>query len=242
MRLYVLVFTLLLTFFPVAVWGQEIIRSSVSEEFLDGLQAKYLRNIAKRMNMPIEIIPMPFARRIKEFRQGNLDILVGLNREDDRQDEVLYITPSYEALRHTFFIKKENKHKLQSFNDLKKLSIGVTRHAKYFKKFNQESNLIMVPVSRLRQKIELLIKDRINTFVHFEESAMSRISVMELQNEIVIADYQPIEVDYYYVTISRNSTLIHKKPQFEAAVRAAIANQEFATIRREHYAALADSL
>jgi len=241
MRIYVLIFTVLCTFFPVCSFGQEVIRTSVSEEFIDGLQAKYLKNIAKHMNMPIEIIPMPFARRMREFRQGKLDILVGLQRENDIQDEVVFITPSYETLRHTFFIRKENKDKLQSFSDLKNLSIGVTRHAVYFKLFNQEQDLIMVPVSTIRQKVELLMKGRISTFVHFQESAIPFINKMDLKNEIVLADYQPIEVNNYYVTISSNSALIDKKHLFELAVRDAIANNEFAAIRLEHYASELES-
>lgn len=235
MRIYVLTFIVLFAFFSVCTFGQEVIRTSVSEEFIDGLHAKYLKNIAKHMNMPIEIIPMPFARRIREFRQGNLDILVGMQRESDIQDEMIYIKPSYETLRHTFFIIKNDKGKLQNFNDLKKLSIGVTRHAKYFELFNQEPGLIMVPVSTLRQKVELLKKGRINTFIHFQESTTPLINKMGLQNEIIKADYQPIEVNNYYVTLSSNSELIDKKHLFQAAVREAIANQEFATIRREHY-------
>ena len=241
MRLYVLFFIILLGLFSTFSFGQVIIRASVSEEFMNGLHAKYLKNIAKHMNMEIEIVPMPFARRIRELRLGNLDLLVGLQREDDEQDEVVYIKPSYEALRHTFFVIKEDVDKLQSFTDLKKLNIGVTRHAKYFNKFNQEPGLIMVSVSTFRQKIELLKKGRINTFVHFQESAVPLIAKMGLQNDIVLADYQPIEVNNYYVTISQNSPLIDKIHLFEAAVRDAIANHEFATIRRDHYSSIRGS-
>jgi ABC-type amino acid transport substrate-binding protein len=241
MRLYVLFFIALLGFFSASSIGQEVIRTSVSEEFMDGLQAKYLRNIASHMKMKIEIFPMPFARRLREFRQGNLDLLVGLQRENDQQDEVVYINPSYETLRHTFFIGKDNLDKLQSFNDLKKLSIGVTRHARYFEQFNLEPDLVMVPVSTLRQKVELLKKGRISTFVHFQESALPLINKMGLQNDIVLADYQPIEVNNYYVTISRNSALINKIHLVETAVREAIANHEFATIRRQHYSSLPGS-
>nr|WP_205967699.1 transporter substrate-binding domain-containing protein [Paraglaciecola sp. 20A4] len=236
MRFHILFFSVVLGFFSAFSSGQEVIRSSVSKEFINGLQVKYLKNIAKHMNMEIDIIPMPFARRIREFRQGNLDMLVGLQRENGKQDEVVYITPSYETLRHTFFILKKNVDGLQSFADLKTMSIGVTRNAKYFDRFNQESDLIMVPVSTLKQKIELLEKGRINTFVHFQESALPQIIKMGLQKDIVLAKYQPIEVNSYYVTISQNSPLISKKYLFESAVRAAIANHEFATIRREHYA------
>jgi polar amino acid transport system substrate-binding protein len=236
MRFYDLFFILVLSFFSGFSFGQEVIRTSVPEEFVNGLHAKYLKNIARHMNMEIEIIPMPFARRLRELRQGNLDLLVGLQREDNKQDEVVYIKPSYEKLRHTFFVSKKNIDKLQRFSDLKNMYIGVTRHAKYFKQFNQESGLIMMPVTTLRQKIALLMKGRINTFIHYQESALPLITDMGLQNEIVLADYQPIEVNKYYVAISQNSPLINKKHLFETAVRDAIAHHEFATIRRNHYA------
>ena len=59
MKLSVFFFTLVLGFFASFSFSQEVIRASVSEEFMNGLQAKYLRNIAKHMNMEIEIVPMP---------------------------------------------------------------------------------------------------------------------------------------------------------------------------------------
>ena len=87
----------------------------------------------------------------------------------------------------------------------------------------------------------MLKKGRINNFVHFQESAVPLIAKMGLQNDIVLADYQPIEVNNYYVTISQNSPLIDKIHLFEAAVRDAIANHEFATIRRDHYSSIRGS-
>jgi ABC-type amino acid transport substrate-binding protein len=236
MRLSVLFFILGVVFFSSNLIAQEIIRSSVSEELVDGLHAKYLRNIAKHMNMEIEIIPMPFARRLRELREGNLDLLIGLQQGEEDQDEVVYIKPSYETLRHTFFIRNGNIDMLRSFKDLKSLSLGVTQHAKYFELYSQDPNLIMVPVSTVRQKIDLLMKGRINAFIHFQESAIPLISQMDLQNDIVLADYQPIEVNSYYVTISRNSPLFDRKKLFQSAVRKALANKEFASMRKEHYA------
>ena len=47
-----------------------------------------------KIKMNMEITPMPLARRLRELRQGNVDLLLGLQREDDKQDEVVYIQPS----------------------------------------------------------------------------------------------------------------------------------------------------
>ena len=238
MRSFALFFTIVLGFYSACSFGQGVIRTSVSAEFVDGLQVKYLKNIARHMNMEIEIIPMPFARRLRELRLGHLDVLIGLQRVGDEQDEVVYIKPSYETLRRTFFVRKENVDKLHIFTDLKELTIGVTQYAKYFEQFSQEPGLILVSVSSLKQKIELLMKGRINTFIHFQESALPLISHMGLQNDIVLADYQPIEVNQHYLTISQNSPLFAKKHLFESVVRDAVANQEFITIREKHYASV----
>lgn len=237
---FIIVLGFFSAFFPNFSFGQNVLRSSVSAELVDGLHVKYLEYIASHMNMEIEIIPMPFARRLRELRLGHLDLLIGLQRVNDKQDEVVYIQPSYETLRHSFFVKKENTHQLQGFADLKELTIGVSRHAKYLERFNQEPGLMMVPVASLRQKIELLMKGKINTFIHFQESVLPLISQMGLQNDIVLADYQPIEVNQYYLTISQNSPLFAKKYLFEAIVKEAVANQEFMAIRQKHYASALD--
>ena len=115
MRSFALFFTIVLGFYSACSFGQGVIRTSVSAEFVDGLQVKYLKNIARHMNMEIEIIPMPFARRLRELRLGHLDVLIGLQRVGDEQDEVVYIKPSYETLRRTFFVRNENINKLHKW-------------------------------------------------------------------------------------------------------------------------------
>jgi polar amino acid transport system substrate-binding protein len=52
-----------------------------------------------------------FSRRLRELGQGKIELLVGLQREDDKQDEMVYLKLSHETLRHTFFVIKTNKDK-----------------------------------------------------------------------------------------------------------------------------------
>ena len=179
---------------------------------------------------------MPFARRLDALRRGDIDVMVGLQRADDVQDEVAYLYPSYEALRHTFFVLSTERHKLKNFEDLRQLDVGVTIHAKYFERFNQESALAMVGVSTLKQKIRLLENGRIDTFLHFKESTLPTLKNMQLSERIVLADYQPNEQANYYFALSTNSPFIKRREQFEQAISAGVKNGKFAEIRRQHYA------
>ncbi len=221
---------------PFSLWAKEMLRSSVAPEFIDGLHTKYLKNIAKHLDMELSLAPMPFARRIAALKKGEIDIMVGMQRQSDEQDEVVYIFPSYEQLRHAFFVLKSDKTRLKDFDDLKALNIGVTVHAKYFEKFHEETNLAMVGVSTLTQKIDLLVNKRIDTFLHFEQSTVPTLQRLGMDNVIVLAEYQPIEYSEYFVTISKFSPLVAKKSLLEKVVREAIENGEFEAIRAAHYA------
>lgn len=213
-----------------------VIRSSVPEEFPNGLYAKYMQYLANKMNMQLEIIPMPFARRIKSMRTGKIDILVGLQSYKEEPGEIIYLKPSYESLRHTFFVAQKDKHRLKHFDDIQEMVIGVTINATYFTRFNQLENLAMVPVSTLNQKIGLLNKGRIDTFIHFQESTLPTLKKMGLEDEIVIADFQTTERNEYYFTISKHSPLMPYLGQFEAVIAAAVAEGDFKRIRQQHYA------
>jgi polar amino acid transport system substrate-binding protein len=218
----------------------EIIRSSVSPEFPDGLHAKYLRYIAEQMQLKIEIVPMPFARRIVALTSGQIDIMVGMQRENDQKDMVIYLFPSYETLRHSFFIMKDRGTQLNDFADLSKLNIGVTIHAKYYQKFHDQADLALISVSTLAQKVNLLTKGRIDTFIHYEESTVPYLQHNNLQDAIVLAPYQPTEYNEYFVTISAKSQLFPYQEKLQAIIRAGHDKGDFARIRAQHYELSAD--
>ncbi|WP_416306850.1 substrate-binding periplasmic protein [Neptunicella sp. SCSIO 80796] len=215
--------------------AKPLLRSSVSPEFSQGLHAKYLQLIADKMEMKLDLYPMPFARRVVALKSGQIDLMVGMQRESNIQDEVIYIYPSYEKLRHTFFVLKEQQHQLKQFEDLQQMTIGVTIHAKYYQRFNQQADLALIAVSSLRQKIDLLMKGRIDSFIHYQESTIPVLKSMALDGEIVKSDYQPTEYHPYYVTISEKSVLFPLKAKLSTVIRTATENGEFARIRQEHY-------
>ena len=235
MRRDSLLFYLVLFIFSGQCHAKNILYSSVSPEFPAGLHFQYLQHIAQKMDMELDIVPMPFARRVVALQSGQIDLMVGMQRESSREDDIIYIYPAYEKLRHTFFVLTSNQEKLRSFDDLLQLNIGVTIHAKYYQHFQQQPDLSLIAVSTLKQKIELLRKGRIDTFIHYQESTEPLLTRMHLDSEVVIAPYQPTEYNEYYITIGKKSRLFPYREKLERVMKTVVENGEFIHIRQQHY-------
>jgi polar amino acid transport system substrate-binding protein len=114
-------------------------------------------------------------------------------------------------------------------------TIGVTRHAKYSEKFSEQEGFVLVNISTLEQKIKLLMKNRIDTFIHYQESTLPVLVEMGLQNDIIPANFQPIEYYSYYAAITKKSRLFPHIKKLQTVIRQGIKNKDFAYIRRQHY-------
>lgn len=211
------------------------IKSSVSPEFPNGLHLQYLNYIANKLGVDMDIQPMPFARRLKQLEIGKLDILVAVIKRNDTNSNLVYLTPSYEQLASSFFILKNQKHKLSSVDDIQNLIIATTHNAKYFEEFQNFDEINKISVTSLEQKIKLLQKGRVDTFLHYQSSTQSQLDRMNLSDHIVLADYQPSAYEDHYFVITKLSALYPYKQKLEQIIANGIAQGDFAEIRKNFY-------
>lgn len=232
----------LLGVFPVnAEKGGMSIQSAVSVGFEHGLHNKYLRYIAERLHVPIEIHSLSFSRRLRALQLGELDILVGLQSAHQQASELVFIEPEYQTLASTFFIRANESVVLRDFDDLLDLKIAVTPKVTYFSAFDQSSSLTKVEVGSLQQKIKLLVNGRVDAFIHNKDSTMASLQVMGQANNVKFAEYQPKQKRKYYFAISMKSKLYSRLPELKRIVKEAVSSGTFVKIRQQHYAAMANA-
>jgi len=234
-------FYILLCFYSVfssAVEDLKIIKSAVAEGYIDGLHSKYLRYIAKQLALDISIDVMPFARRVKAIKNGSLDIIVGVQRTNTREDEFVYIKPYYESLSYRLFSLTKNRNKVNKYEDLRGKLIGINRHAKYFSPFDSDDSIEKVATSSLKQNIDLLLYGRTDVFIHYEESTLPKLNDLNLTEQIGKTGYQPQHIIKHYIAISNKSPLMNMKNQLQQLVKKGIKNGDFLEIRKNHYAIL----
>jgi len=209
----------------------KIIRAAVAAEFKNGLHTQYLKYIADQLGMEISITTVPFARRIREVKKGNLDIIVGLHYSDERASELIYIFPAYEKLSFRLFSLNDNANAIKNYDDLTGQVIGVVRGAKYYSPFEQDKSLNKYPLQNLNGGINMLLRKRIDLFVHYEESTIATLKSRKLENKITKTSYQPTHNIDHYIAISSKSPLAKKAQQLEAIIEKAVKQQDFLNIR-----------
>ena len=211
------------------------LRAAVADGFPNGLHTKYLRYIATQLKADISITTMPFARRVKEIKNGNLDLIVGIQKTEERAADFVYIEPHYESLSYRFFALTENVADTAKYQDLYNKLIGVNKHSKYFPVFDIDQKLHKVEVVSLRQNINLVLKSRIDLLIHYAESTLPMLKSMQLENKLAQTHFQPKHSNLHYVAISSKSPLMAYRKRLKYIVKQGIKNNEFANIRQQHY-------
>ena len=212
---------------------EPVLRSSVSPEFVNGLQAKYLQYIAKKMGTSLVLYPMPFARRINALKRGEIDIMVGL-KHSYQESRFVYLEPAYETLQNTYFVRKQDADVITTRADLKSLIVGITIDNPDSELQIEQLYRAIVPVSSLAQKIQLLLLGRIDAFTHFESGGRLKIKQLQLENKVVVAPFQPGNFYNYFVGLSTSSPFYKQKAKLEEVIRDGITNGDFAAIRLAH--------
>ncbi|MDM7861063.1 transporter substrate-binding domain-containing protein [Alteromonas sp. ASW11-36] len=214
-----------------------LIKSSVSPEFINGLHYKYLVFIARQLQCEIEILPMPFARRVVSLENGDIDIMVGL-KHLHQENGFEFIRPSYETIQGVYFVRREDIEKYVNPQAFDNAVVGVSIDQVGITETVQSDFKDIVPVTNLGQKIGLLLKGRIDTFVHFQSSADFKINQMGVADKIGPAPYQPGFPLDYYVALHTGSALYARKAELAKIISDAVAQGIFAKIRAEHEASL----
>lgn len=214
--------------------------SAVSPDFPTGLHSKYLKYLSNELSMPVEIKLMPFARKIKAIQAGELDLVFGIQDfNTPTSDTLIYIHPPYYSDASALFVRAENKTLVNKYQDLTSLLIGVSERAQYFDLFDNDNSLAKIQLLSLSQKIKLLNSKRIDAFFHNAESTELTLKKMQLGEQIVQANFQPVQKRHYYIAISKSSFLAQRTEQLENIIKKSIDNGEFKRIRNQHYQVIA---
>lgn len=214
---------------------EEVLLSSVSEEFRNGLQVRILKSIAANLGMKLELRNTSFARRLVFMEEGRIDICVGLFRTPEREKYVFFVDPPYRT--HTnryFFVLKGKKASIQKYEDLYHLDIGTGINALYFERFDNDPNLSKVRVKKTEQRFKMLLLNRVDAVINGLMGGQAIINTLGIGRQVEIADYYYTDTRPVYVGISKKSRLAKRLSEVETVVGKMMANGEIVRIRKDY--------
>lgn len=149
----------------------------------------------------------PFARCLTMTKDGKADMMIAINKTMEREKYLDYLAQPFSSkiTPVRFYVKQGSILKIDNYEDLQGLNIGVLRGATYFPRFDNDNQLNKVDITTHKQLIEMLLKNRIDTFLGRELSIKSRVDEDVYNTELVVTPYIYNKTNDSYIVVSKKS-------------------------------------
>ena len=196
--------------------------SYIQHDQFVGININLMEELTKRLGRELSITLCPIARCLVMLEKGQADFLIGLRKTPQRVKHLHFLELPYNVQHFPlkFFMPADSKLQLKEYKDLNGLKIGVLRGASYFPRFDNDESLVKVSASTHEQLVNLLLKNRIDTFLERTESIRPWLSHETYQKQIRYADYEYRDSVKSYIAMSKKSPLITELKQINAIQKA----------------------
>jgi len=221
-----------------------IIATYIEPPFADLVDNKLIGEhieIAKLLALSVDLKPVfiqcPFARCLSMVKNGQADMIVGVRKIPEREKELTFLDPPYTIQRYPlrFFTLSSNEIMINSFDDLKKLTVGTLRGGSYFELFDDSNSFTKIEVTSREQLVNMLLRGRIDTFVEREESILPLLPLEEYQAKFSLANYQYDKAVNSYIAISKHSNIKIYTERLSQQLQNLVTNGTIKNIRMNSY-------
>lgn len=210
--------------------------SSTSKEFATGLNVKIMEAIAEELNLDLQIAYASFARKLALMEEGKIDISAELHRTIQREKFIHFIEPSYwQGSKKCFFVRKGKGDTVKHYDDLYPLRIGTSINVKYFDRFDSDTRIKKIRVSKTEQKFKMLLLGRIDAVIHSHGGALKILDRMGIADKVEMADYYYSKKNPVYIGVSKRSPLYKHIEDVEPVMRKMIENGQIRRIITKYY-------
>lgn len=199
-----------------------------------GIDIEFLRLFAKRLNLDLEFIDLPFKRGLKTLANGEIDIMIGVLRRAEREQFAHFLMPPYKTGTHkAFYVRKGNEHTITKHEDLHGLIIGTQLGGKYYPSFDADIAIEKAVVTDTELNAKMLLAGRIDAFITTEAVGDYRLNRGGLTNRIAKAHYVYNKQQNVHIVLSRLSLFTPRLDEFNHVLSELIAEGEFERIKKE---------
>jgi len=233
-----------LTYFSIMFFSvnlhADIIRTLKVAVYLDPPYVDYKKNqyigedidlliaLAKRSHMQIEYIRCPIARCLYLVKEGSADMVMQLKKTTDRLEDFIYLTPAtfIQEFPLNFYLDNSSTNKIQNYEDLTGLKVGVIRGMSYFDKFDKDKDLIKIKVNNREQLIGMLKKGRIDTFLDRDDAMLPILNRVNSVGAIKTAKFKFTNYVKSYLVISKKSEISSYSKQLSQHLKEIVINKQ----------------
>ncbi|MBU1247546.1 MAG: transporter substrate-binding domain-containing protein [Proteobacteria bacterium] len=213
----------------------------VGDTSLTGAAIELITQVLNDLGVPLETQVAPWARMLHQLQTGDIDLAVGVYKNEDRQVFASF-TESFFLDRVSVFVWQDRSFPFNSMDDLEGKRFGEILGATRGKEFDQwlMANATVQYVSDHQSTFRMLEANRIDCFVFSHLPGLIRIKQAGLEGRIVPLE-QAISEKPLYFAISKQSPLKDRLPEINTLLRKRLAQGEWETLVAKHTAAYIDT-
>lgn len=217
------------------VAAQEQWRSSFPPLSID-LDHAITNAFAKKLNAEVTGEKVPFARRLLQLKNGQIDLLAGLLKDKAREKFAYYLSTPYKMKTNKIFLMRKGESKrLQRYEDLYNLEVGVQIGSKYFPRFDQDPKIIKYPSTNDESRIRMLLKNRFDALIHTENYATHIVHKLGLQDKVEVAPFKYTKINPVFIAISKKSALYQRKTELDEVFTKMVTSGEIDAVIQSYF-------
>lgn len=199
-----------------------------------GIDIAFLNLLAKRMDLELKLVQLPFKRGLKMVEHGEIDLMTGMLRRPEREEYAHFLTPPYKNRSNkAVYVLKGRENTVTEYEDMHSLIIGTQLGSRYFPRFDGDGAIAKSEVKTMDLNIKMLLAGRIDAFIVTEEAGDHRLARLGLTNVIVKARYAYHDRQGVYMILSKRSPLAARLAEFNRVMRDLVEHGEFERVQRE---------
>jgi len=202
-----------------------------------GAYTEIVRELARRLGQPLQIIDCPLKRCLKLLEMGEADIGIGLRQTPERQQYLHYLATPYRrtSADRVFLLRHGDKRRVERYEDLAGLRIGVTGGSEYFTRFNEDATLLKDVGPNNESSLRKLLLGRVDAVILPEDQALALLARLGVQQQVELARLRVPEPTPRSIAISRRSPQLSRLAALEQAMRGMREDGALAAIYDRHY-------
>lgn len=118
-----------------------------------GRNVDVARTLIGALGKEVQFVQCPFAPCFSMLQKGDVDMLIGLRKTKERQETISFLSSPmyYQHFPLRFYVNTKNVIKIDTYEDLEGLTVGVLRSGSYFERFDKDKELIKIekPINSL---------------------------------------------------------------------------------------------
>lgn len=179
-----------------------------------GIYIDIMLEMARRLNLQVHFLEVPFVRALHMMESGHADIMLGPNRTPERERYLIFNTVPIHSETKAFYIRSDSPD-LSAYQDLYGKSICCVNGQVYFTAFDTDTSLRKDPTPNYESAFKKLMKGRCDALITPERqgAALSRRYGDDVKRASYVARGNPS-----HITVSVHSEFACRINEFDSVL------------------------